>query len=78
MVEADSHLKLFASSTLKISQVFENIDMLIFGIWQKPQTDIPSLLRSGFVNLGHLCSQNDVIVSWLRLTATSNNFLHPH
>ncbi len=32
----------------------------------------------GFGNLGHLCSQNDVITSWLRLTATSNCFLHPH
>ncbi len=28
--------------------------------------------------LGHLCSQNDVITSWLRLTATSNCFLHPY
>ncbi len=29
-------------------------------------------------NLGHLCSHNDVITSWLRLTATSNCFPHPH
>ncbi len=28
--------------------------------------------------LGHFCSQNDVITSWLRLAATSNCFLHPH
>ncbi len=28
--------------------------------------------------LAHLWSQNDVIISWLRLTATSNCFPHPH
>ncbi len=28
--------------------------------------------------LGHLWSQNDVIMSWLRLTATSNCFPHPY
>jgi len=28
--------------------------------------------------MGHLWGQNDVIMSWLRLTATSNCFLHPY
>ncbi len=31
-----------------------------------------------FWGLGHLWSQKDVITSWLRLTAASNWFLHPH
>ncbi len=31
-----------------------------------------------FRGLGHLWSQNDVIMSWLRLMATSNCFPHPY
>ena len=37
-----------------------------------------TLLRSDFGVLGHLWSQNDGITSRLRLTATSNCFLHSH
>ncbi len=40
--------------------------------------DIPTLLGSDFWDLGHLWSQNDVIMSWLWLTATSNCFLVPY
>ncbi len=36
--------------------------------------DIPTVLGSEIGVLGHLWSQNDVIMSWLRLTATSNCF----
>jgi hypothetical protein len=36
----------------------------------------PPYLAQIFWVLGHLWSQNDVIMSWLRLTATSNCFLH--
>ena len=40
---------------------------------------IPILLGSYFeVLLCHLWSQNDVIMSWLRLAATSNCFPHPY
>ena len=40
---------------------------------------VPTLLGSDFgVLLGHLWSQNDVIMSWLRLAATSNCFPHPY
>ncbi len=42
-----------------------------------PYTFIPTLLGSEFWVLCHLWSQNDVIMSWLRLTATSNCFPHP-
>ncbi len=52
--------------------------MLSMGLWQLPQTVIPTLHGSDFVGLGHLCNQNDVVASWLRLTANSNCFLHPH
>jgi hypothetical protein len=78
MVEADSQLKLLPVSTLDIHKVFEHIDMLSMGIWQSPQTVIPTLLGSDLGVLAHLWSQNDVITWLLRLTATSNCFPHPH
>ncbi len=78
MVKADSHLNLLALSTLDIYKVFKHIDMLSMGIWQYPQTAIPTLLGSDVGVLGYLWSLNDVITSLLRLTATSNCFPHPH
>jgi hypothetical protein len=80
MVEADSHLKLLSTSILDMHKVFEYIDVLSIGIWHLPYTVIPTLPGSDF---GVLCclwfwSQNDVIMSWLRLTATSNCFPHIH
>ncbi len=39
---------------------------------------IPTLLGSDFGVLDHMWSQNDVIMSWLRLTATSNCFPYPY
>ena len=77
MVEADSPFKLLPSSILEIYKVFEHIDMLFIGIQSQPYIVLPILLGSDFGVLGHLWSQNDVIVSWLRLTATSNCFSHP-
>jgi hypothetical protein len=52
--------------------------MLSIGIWYQPYTVLPTLQGSDFGVLGHLWSQNDVIVSWLRLTATANCFPHPY
>jgi hypothetical protein len=78
MVEADSLLKLLPTSILDIYNMFELIDMLSMGLLQQPKTVIPTLLGSDFGVLGHLWSQNDVIMSWLRLTATSNCLLCPH
>jgi hypothetical protein len=77
MVEAESHLKLLPPSILDIYKVFEHIDMLSMGMQCQPYTVIPTLLGSDSGALGHLWSQNDVIMSWLRLTATSNCFPHP-
>jgi hypothetical protein len=77
MVEADSHLKLLPASMLTIYKLFEHIDMLSIGIWLQPYTVIPTLLGSDFWVWDNLWSQNDVIWSWLRLTATSNCFPHP-
>jgi hypothetical protein len=64
MVEADSHLKLLPVFLLDIYNVFEHIDMLSMGIKYQPYTVIPTLHGSDFGALGHLWSQNDVIVSW--------------
>jgi len=47
--------------------VFEHIDMLSIGTHYQPYTVIPTQLGSDFGFLGHLWSQNDVIMSWLKL-----------
>jgi hypothetical protein len=78
MVEADSNLKLLHKSILDIYKVIEHIDMLSMGIQYQPYTVIPTQLGSDFGVLGHLWSQNDVIMSWLRLTAISNCFPYPY
>ncbi len=78
MVDAESHLKLLPTSMLDTYKMIEHIDMLSMGIQYQPYTGIPTLLGSDFGILGHLWSQNDVIMSWLRLTATSNCFPHPY
>ncbi len=77
MVQADSHLKLLPKSILDIYKEFEHIDMLSIGIWLQPNIVIPTLLCSDFGVLGHLWSQNDVIISGLMMTATSNCFSPP-
>ncbi len=82
MVEADSHLKLLPTSILDIYKVFEYINTLSIGIGiqQHFYPVLPTVIGSDFGVLGHLWlwSQNDVIMSWLRLTDTSNCFLHPY
>jgi hypothetical protein len=75
MVGADGHLKLLPTSILDMYKVFEHIDMLSTCIQYQPYIVIPTLLLgSDFRVLGQLWSQNDVIMSWLWLTATSNCF----
>ncbi len=78
MVEPDSHLKVLPTSILDIYKVFEHIDMLSMGIQYQPYTVIPTLICSDFGVLCHLWSQNVVIMSWLRLTTTSNCSPHPY
>ncbi len=52
--------------------------MLSMGTQYQPYTVIPTLLGADLGVLSHLLSQNDVIMSWLRLTATWNCFSHPY
>ena len=76
MVEAD-RLPPSISDIYKVCEHIDIIDMPSIGIQQEPSyTVIPTLLGSEFGVLGYLWSQNDVIMSWLRLTATSNCFPH--
>jgi hypothetical protein len=75
---AISSLKLLSTSLLDIYKRFEHIDMISMGIQYQLYTVIPTLLGSDFGVLGHLWSQNDVIMSRLRLTATSKCFPHPY
>ena len=77
MVEADRDLKLLPTSILDVYKVIEHIDMLSMGI-QYQLTQLSTLLGSDFGVRGLLWSQNDVIASWLRLTANSNCFPHTH
>ncbi len=64
MVEGEGHLKLLPTSILDMFNVFEHIDMLSMGIQYHPYTVLPTLLLgSDFGVLGHLWSQNDVIMS---------------
>jgi hypothetical protein len=80
MVEAGSNLKLLPASILDIYKVFEYNAMLSINIQQQPSLTLTqfthSLIGSDFGVRGHLWSQNDVIMSWMRLTATSNCFPH--
>ncbi len=71
---------MLSTSTLDMYKVFEHIDMLSICIKYQPYTVIPTLVYSEFgaLGLGHLWSQKDVIMSWLRLTAISNCFPHPY
>ncbi len=74
IVEADSHLKLSPASILDIQKVFEHIDHrhMVAALHSHTHSN-----RLKFWGMGHLWSQNDVIMSWLRLTATLNCLPQP-
>ncbi len=78
MIDTGSHLQLLPTSILDTSKLIKHIDLLFMGIQYQPYTVIPTLLASVLGALGHLWSQNDEIMSWLMLTATSNCFPHPY
>ena len=78
MVDADSHFKPLLPSLLNIYKIVEHIEILSTGIQFQSYTVIPTILLCDFGVLGHMSSQNDAIMSWLRLTATSNRIPHPY
>jgi hypothetical protein len=63
MFKADGHLKQLPTSILDMHNVFEHIDMLSTCMQYQPYTVIHLFLGSDFGVLGHLWSQNDVIMS---------------
>ncbi len=63
MGEAVSHLKLLPISIINIYKVFEHIDMLSICIKYQPYIVIPTVVGSDLGVLGHMWSQNDVIMS---------------
>ena len=73
MVKAPNSLGVHPISMSYVYKVFQHFDTLWMGIWVRRYTvTLPILLGSYFAVLYHLWSQHDVIMSWLRLTATSN------
>ncbi len=76
MVEADSQLKLLPRCTLDIQCDWAHW-YAVYGHMAVASNSYTHTIWN-FVVLGHLCSQNDVITSWLRHTANSNCSPHLH
>jgi hypothetical protein len=78
MFDADIHLKPLHTSILDIYKVFEPLICCLKGIWLHPYTSTPAKLPSDFGSLVHLVrSENDAIMSLLRLISTPDCFIHP-
>ncbi len=78
MVEADIHLRLLHISMLDIYKVFETLVCWLKGIWLHPYTITLAKLATDLGIQVHLRSGNDATTSWLRLTSTSDHFIHPY
>ncbi len=78
MVEADIHLQPFHTSILDIYKVFETLICCLKGIWLHPYTvTLAKFSRVLGIHV-HLRRRKTAIRSWLRLTSTSNHFIHPY
>ena len=78
MVEADINLRPLHTSILDICKMFEPLVCCLKGIWVHPYTVTPAKLAPDFGVQVHLWSENDVIITCLRLISTSNHFIHPY
>ncbi len=78
MVEDDIHLRLLHISILDIYKVFETLVWFLKGIWLHPYTITLAKLATDLGIQVHLRSGNDATTSWLRLTSTSDHFIHPY
>jgi hypothetical protein len=78
MVEANNHLRLLPTSSLDIYKVFEPLVCCLKGIWLHPYTVTPAKLAPDLGSKGHLWSENDAVMSWLRLMSTSDCLIHPY
>ncbi len=77
MVEADINFRLLQTSIADIWKVFEPLVGCLKGIWVHPYTITMARLAQDLGTQGHLWSGNDAMMSWLRLTFTSDPFIHP-
>jgi hypothetical protein len=78
MIEADIHLRPLHTFILVIYKVFETLVCCLNGIWLHPYTITLAKLPPDLGIQVHLRSRNDATTSWLRLTSTSNHFIHPY
>ena len=77
MVEANIHLGPLHTSILDIYIVFGLLVCCLKVIWVHPYTITPAKLAPDLGIQIHLRSENDAIISWLRLISTSDHFIHP-
>jgi hypothetical protein len=78
MVESDIHLRLLHITILDIYKVFETLVCCLKGIWLYPYTITLAKLATDLGIQVHLRSGNDAKTSWLRMTLTSDHFIHPY
>ncbi len=70
MVEADIHYRPLHTSILDIYKVFESIVCYLKGIWFHLYSVTLARLVPDLGTQGHLWSENDAIMSWLRVIST--------
>ena len=78
MVEADIHLRPLQTSILVIYKVFETLVCCLNCIWLHSYTITLAKFSQVLGIQVHLRSGKTAIRSWLRLTSTSNHFIHPY
>jgi hypothetical protein len=78
MVEADINLRPLHTSILDIYKVFKTLVWFLKDIWLHPYTITLAKLPPDLGIQVHLRSGNDATTSWLRLTSTSDHFIHPY
>ncbi len=72
MVESVIHFRPLHKSIVNIYEVFQPLVCCLTGIWLHPYTVTPAELAPDLGSQGHLWSENDAIMSWLRLKSTSD------
>ncbi len=78
MVKADIHLRPLHTTILDIYKVFETLVCCLKGIWLHPYTITLAKLPPDLGIQVHLRSGNDATTSLLRMTSTSDHFIHPY
>ena len=70
-VEAEINLRPLHTSVGDIYKVFESLLWCLKGIWLHPYTVTPSKLLPDLGSQVHLRSENDAIMSWVRLVTST-------